>query len=204
MSELDLNKIWDSDRDKARDHYESLSDVEKLAKKKSDNVLNKIYRNIFIESVFSLIFVVLLGIAFYEWEMLAFWGYTVFVVIVVVFSFRLYLNFARGMKNVNQQKVVNSLREYVRITGHYIKRLKVYIYYVTPSGYLIGLVFGILSNPDIGSISEILTRVGIGSAVGIPFLLFMIWFINKKYIKWLYGRHYDSLKQILDNLEKED
>lgn len=204
MSELDLNKIWDSDRDKARDHYESLSDVEKLAKKKSDNVLNKIYRNILIESVFSFILVVLIGIAFYEWERLVFWGYTVFIVIVIAFSFRLYLNFARGIKNVNQKKVVNSLREYIRITGHYIKRLKVYIYYVTPSGYLIGLGFGILSNPDIGSVSDMLIRLGIGSAVGIPFLALMIWFINKKYIKWLYGRHYDSLKQILENLEREE
>ncbi len=204
MSEPDLNKIWNSDRDKARDHYESLSDVEKLAKKKSDNVLNKIYRNILVESVFSLIVVVLLGIAFYEWEKIVFWGYTVFTVIVVAISMRLYLNFSRRMKNVNQKKVVNSLREYVRITGHYIKRVKAYIYYVTPAGYLTGLVFGILSSPGVDSINEILTRIGIGSAVGIPFLALMIWFINKKYIKWLYGRHYDSLKQILENLEREE
>jgi len=204
MSELDLNKIWDSDRDKARSHYQSLSDVEKLAKKKSDNVLNKIYRNILIESIFSTIVIVLIGIWLYELDKLVFWAYSVFLIIVVAFSFRLYLNFSKGIKSVNQKKVVDSLREYVRITGHYIKRLKVYIYYVTPAGYLIGLVFGAIADPGKDTFAEIITRIGIGSAVGIPFLAVLIWFFNKKYIKWLYGRHYDSLKEILDNLEKEE
>ena len=204
MSELDLNKIWDSDREKARNHYESLSDVEKLAKKKSDNVLNKIYRNILVESIASLILVVLIGIAFYEWERLVFWAYSFFIIIVIAFSLRLYLNFSRGIKNVNQKKVVDSLREYVRITGHYIKRLKVYIYYVTPIGYLIGLVFGTIANPGEDTFVEILIRIGIGSAIGIPILALIIWFFNKKYIKWLYGRHYDSLREILENLEREE
>lgn len=203
MSELDLNKIWNSDREKARDHYESLSDVEKLAKQKSDNVLNKIYRNILIESIFSIIIIILIGIWFYEWERLVFWGYSVFILIVLVFSLRLYLNFSKGIKGVNQKKVVDSLREYVRITGHYIKRLKVYIYYVTPAGYLVGLVFGTIANPGDDTFGEILIRTGIGIAIGIPLLALMIWFFNKKYIKWLYGRYYEALKEILRNLEKE-
>lgn len=204
MSELDLNKIWNSDRKKARDHYESLSDVEKLARQKSDNILNKIRRNILMESIASVILVILVGIAFYKWEMLVFWGFIVFIIIVMILSFRLYLNFARSLQEVNQQDVLNSLKEYVRITGHYIKRLKVYIYYVTPVGYLVGLTFGTFADAGSDTTEQLLIRIGIGVLIGIPILVPIIWFINKKYIKWLYGKHYEALKKVLDNLQKEE
>lgn len=204
MSELDLNKIWNSDREKARDYYESLSDVEKLAKQKSDNILNKIRRNILVESVASIILVILVGIAFYNWERLVFWGFLVFIVIVTAMSFRLYVNFAHSLRDVNQQNILNSLKEYVRITGHYIKRLKVYIYYVTPIGYMVGLAFGTFADAGSETAEQLLLRIGIGILIGIPILIPMIWFFNKKYIKWLYGRHHEALKQVLENLEKEE
>lgn len=204
MSELDLNKIWNSDQEKAREHYESLSDVEKLAKQKSDNILNKIRRNILMESIASVIIVILVGMAFYEWERLVFWGFIIFIVIVTILSFRLYLNFTHSLRDVNQRNVLNSLKEYVRITGHYIKRLKIYIYYLTPIGYLVGLTFGTFADPGGDTTEQLLMRIGFGILIGIPILIPIIWFFNKKYIKWLYGRHHEALKRLLENLENNE
>lgn len=204
MKELDINKIWNSDRDNAKSYYESLSDVEKLAKKKSDNILHKINRNMLIESIFTFVIIIIIAVAFYRWERLVFWGFTAFIVPVTLLSFRLYRNFRRDLQQVNQKRVVESLREYVRLTGDYIRRLKVYIYYVTPLGYVVGLVFGTLANTGQDTLQEMLIRIGIGLAVGVPILIFIIWFSNKKYIKWLYGRHHEALRQLLENLEEEE
>lgn len=115
----------------------------------------------------------------------------------------IYRYFRRDLQQVNQKRVIETLREYVRLTGDYIRRLKVYIYNVTPLGYIVGLVFGTLANSGQDTLQEMLIRIGIGLAVGVPILIFIIWFSSKKYIKWLYGRHHEALRQLLENLEEE-
>ncbi|MCF8232770.1 MAG: hypothetical protein K9J27_11330 [Bacteroidales bacterium] len=204
MSELDLNKIWDSDREKARDHYESLTDVEKLAKQKSENILNKIRRTAFVESIISTVVVAAMAVLFYFIDIWVFAVFMVFIIPVFILSYRLYRNYTRNLNDVNQRKVTESISAYVRMTKKYLNKVKFYIYYVLPIGYITGLAVGTLSNPDIEATREIIERLGIGLAIGVPLVGFMIWFFNRKYIKWLYGRHYKALKEVLENLEKEE
>ncbi|MCF8308786.1 MAG: hypothetical protein K9I68_07255 [Bacteroidales bacterium] len=204
MSELDLNSIWESDRDKANSHYQSLSDVEKMAKQKSENILNKIRRTAFVESIISTVIVGALAVAFYLKDVWVFAVFMVFIIPVFILSYRFYRNYIRNLYDVNQRKVTESISAYVRLTKNYLRKVKFYNYYVLPLGYITGLAIGALSNPDIEATREIIERVGLGLAIGVPLVAFMIWFFNKKYIKWLYGRHYKALKQLLEDLQRDE
>lgn len=204
MSELDLNSIWNSDRDEANSHYQSLSDVEKMAKQKSENILNKIRRTILVESIISTVIVGAMAVVFYLMDIWVFAVFMVFIIPVSILSYRLYRNYARNLNDVNQLKVTESISAYVRLTKKYLNKVKFYIYYVLPIGYITGLAVGTLSNSDIEATREIIERLGLGLAIGVPLVGFMIWFFNRKYIKWLYGKHYKALKEVLENLEKEE
>ena len=204
MSELDLNSIWESDRDKANSHYQSLSDVEKMAKQKSENILNKIRRTAFVESIISTVIVGALAVVFYLKDVWVFAVFMVFIIPVFILSYRFYRNYIRNLYDVNQRKVTESISAYVRLTKNYLRKVKFYNYYVLPLGYITGLAIGALSNPDIEATREIIERVGLGLAIGVPLVAVMIWFFNKKYIKWLYGRHYKALKQLLEDLQRDE
>ncbi len=205
MSKIDLEHIWDSDREKARRHYDSLDDVEGLAKRQSRSVLNKIHRNIWMETIFSVLLIVVLTYSIYTWDSgLPFWIFSGFFAFIIYLSVRVYLRFARDLHRAHQQGVAEALRRYVRVVGHYIRRQKVLVWYVTPLGYLVGLVVASLAEPKTQTFVEILKQIGLGALIGLPLLVLIIWFFSKKYLKWVYVPHYESLKQILQHLEQEE
>ena len=205
MREIDLRNIWNSDRDDARSHYESISDVEKLARRQSKGVLDKIRRNIFIEFVFSIILVIILAIVIYRWDSkVAFWIFAVPFAGIIYFSVYLNVRFFRDLRSVYHKQVVDALKRYVYLVGRYIRRVKIMTWYLTPVGYLIGLTAGTFAGRNQESLMELLVQMGIGAIVGLPLLLGLMWFATSKYIKWIYGKHYDSLKKILNNLEEEE
>ncbi len=205
MKDLDLNTIWKRSREKARTHYESLGDVERMARKQSDSILSKIYRNVLIENVFSVLFIVFLTVAVYRWNSgPAFWIFAAFFAGVVYLSFRVCFRFMRDIRRVNQQSVKESLQQYIRILGGYIRRQKILIYYITPIGYVVGLVVGALAGDPNDTLSETLKQIGLGAVVGLPFLFLIMWFFSRKYIQWVYGRPYKNLKETLENFEREE
>ena len=146
MKEFDLKRIWDSDRGKATEHYGSLEDIQRLAGKRSDNILSKLRRNIIIELIVSVIILLLLAIAVYRWDNGApFWIFAVTFAVITWVSFRLYIRFLRQLREVNQKSILEALRAYVRLVEKYIRRMKLLIYYLTPVGYLVGLTIGTLA-----------------------------------------------------------
>lgn len=205
MKDLDLNTIWNRSREKARVHYESLGDVEKMAKKQSDSILSKIYRNVLLESVFSVLFIVFLTVAVYQWNSgPAFWIFAAFFAGVVYLSFRVCFRFMRDIRRVNQQSVKQSLQQYIRILGGYIRRQKILIYYITPIAYMVGLVVGALAEGPNDTFIEMLKQIGLGAVIGLPLLFLIMWFFSRKYIQWVYGRPHKNLKKTLEHLDREE
>ncbi len=204
MKDIDLNRIWDSDQEKARHHFQSLPDPIALAKKKSNTILHRIRRNMLLESIAGVVIVAFLAFNFYSWGPLVFYGFILFTGIVAIFSFYIYWKLHNDLKNVDQQRVTDALKEYIRLTGNYIRRLKIIVHWITPTGFLLGMLLA--SIPDMGDISvrTFLIAIAIGAAMGSPLVIFLIWFINRHYIKWVYGKHYHALKQTLEGLESEN
>lgn len=201
MKEIDLKNIWGSDSQQAKDHFATLTDPEKLAKKQSKNILQRIRRNMLYETIFSTILVLILSYAFYQWDKILFWGWIVLASIALLISIRVYGAVLRELKRVPTQNVRDSLAEYVRLVGRYIRRLTVIVNYITPVGYLAGLALSAMNDINEEPLREILIPIVIGGIFGLPFIFLMIWFFNKKYIKWLYGRHHEALKETLAGLE---
>lgn len=204
MSEFDLQQIWNSDAEQARQHYQSIADVEKLARRQSKDILYKIHRNVFSELIFSIVLYVLLAIGFYHWDAWAFWLLMAFIPPVFYLSYKAYWKYRKGLKSAHGQPVTDALRQYVHLTGAYIRRMKVLIYYLTPAGYALGLLAAVLANRQGKALNDLLLQFGLGAVVGLPLLAFLIWFSNKKYIQWVYGRHHDSLKDTLQNLAAQE
>jgi hypothetical protein len=204
MKEFDLKPIWNSDRGKAAEHYGSLEDIHRLAGKRSDNILNKLRRNIIMELIASVIILLLLAVAVYQWDSgLPFWIFAITFAVIGWLSFRLYVRFLRQLREVNQKSILEALREYVRLVGKYIRRMKVLIYYLTPLGYLVGLAVGTFAGHEGTFTLQDFLVMGFGAIIGLPFLFVVIWFSTRKYIRWLYGKHYESLKEVLNSLEEQ-
>jgi len=204
MSKFDINTIWNSDQEQARQHYRSLSDVEKLAKKQSRNILNKLYRTAAIENIVGLVVLFLIGYGVYDYHKpMVFTGFVVFVAIIMAIGGREFLKFHRAVRNVNKQEVVEALKEYERLIGNYIRRNKLFVNYFVPLGYLVGFVTATLANETGITFGDFMLRLGIGVLIGLP-LVWLIAFLSGKYINWAYGRPLRSMEEARRGLEEEE
>ncbi|MCF8330914.1 MAG: hypothetical protein K9H84_00525 [Bacteroidales bacterium] len=201
MNEFDINNIWNTDHQEAFDHYQSLSDIEKIAKKQSGNILYKIRRNMIIEFIITLIIAVAIGLAILNWDIMLFSGYVVIMVISVYISFREYYKCHIMIKHVNQKNITKAIKDYLDILKNYIRRTKIWVNYITPVAFITGIVLTVISQSPGENLTNLLLHIGLAVLTGIPFLILIIWFANKKYINWVYGRQYENLKSILQRLE---
>ena len=195
MKDLDLKNIWQSDRRQARDHFDSLQDPEKLARKQSKNILQRIRRNMLYETIISSILVFAFSYLFYQWKAFIFWAFLGVCLIVLLISIGVYGRVLKNLQQVNTKNVKDALEEYVYYVGRYIRRLKLIINYLTPFGYVLGLFLSGFSDINEESLTTFLLELGIAGLFGLPIIIFATRIINKRYIHWLYGRHYDALKE---------
>ena len=203
MSTFDLQNIWHSDQDKAKAHYESLSNVEKMARKQSGDILRKLYRYILMETIVSFVIVILVGVMFFGKGPWILAGYIVFMAGLMYIAWREFYSFYKSMRRVNTQTVLNALCEYERLIAYYIRRNKILVDYVVPLGYAVGFFLGIYEEHEIESLQEILIPAGIGLGVGIVFVL-LFRFAVRKYINWAYGGYLRRFRDVRKNLEAEE
>jgi hypothetical protein len=204
MKEIDLNKIWDSDLEKARGHFENLEDPESLARKKSGNILQRIKRNMMAETIAGIVLMAAFCAGFWSWDRIVFWGLLVLAVLTILYSAWLYLRFASQLNRVNQQDVRSALEHYVNLTSRYIRRLKVILYYLTPLGAYVGMSL-VLIPELLGEETKMwILAYGLSTLVALPLVLALVWFVNRKYIPWLYGRQLDAFRETLEGLDRNN
>ncbi len=202
MKEIDLKNIWESDLRRAMDHFNSLEDVEALARKRSNNILHRIRRNMLNETAAGTVLLAAMLIVFWFWDPYLFWGFLALSVISMALSAWLYLQFARRLNRVNQKDVKNALREYIELTSQYIKRLKVILYYLSPVSMYAGLSLVVIPELAGRGFRMYLLAYGISSIAAIPIIIAIILVMNRKYIPWLYGRHLKAFRETLAGLEE--
>ena len=202
MNTFDIHSVWQSDHAKAQKHYQSLEDVEKLARNKSQNILHKLYRYVLAETVVSYLLVVLFGLGIANLGIWALTGYIVFIIAISFIATRVFLRFRRAVRRVNTQKVTEALQEYERLIANYIQRNKILVDYVIPIGYVVGFTFGALAEWESTDFTSLLQRIAIGLGIGIPVVL-LIRYLARRYYDWAYGRLYRALQKTRLNLEQE-
>ncbi|MGK7395651.1 MAG: hypothetical protein ACNS62_13820 [Candidatus Cyclobacteriaceae bacterium M3_2C_046] len=202
MKESDLNQIWQQNQRSATDHYQKIApEMENLMHSKPSGVLYKIFRNLKYEIILTIAMLILILLVTTPDDML-FWIIVVGGGMALAFYIKMYLNLRKAIREVNQHNLLASLIEYIQILSQYIKRLKIYTYFFTPLGYFLGASAVLLENINEKTQAEII-RDGITFLiVSIPVLIGLIYFTNKKYVKWLYGRHLEELRNIKEQLSK--
>ncbi|MDZ7777681.1 MAG: hypothetical protein U5L09_19740 [Bacteroidales bacterium] len=202
MSTFDLEGIWREDRDKAHRHYKSVEGaLEDMAKKKSANILNKIHRKFVGEMIFSVVVVSLVGAGIFRFSRDMFIGYGVLIAGAFYMSLKLYLSLRRDIKKVNQQRVLESLEEYIRIIRLYIHRSKRFVYIVTPVAYVLGYVMALAESDITFTLQKVLIVLGSMIAFGVPLVWLMVWLTNKQYYRLMYEKHVVQLEAIRNRLK---
>ncbi len=201
MSNFNVKEIWAESTKKADNHYKGIGDVEKLARKKSKDILQKIHRNMLQETFSTVILTVVVAVGAYYYNPLVLYGFLIITTITMYITLKEYYKFRRRVKNVAQQNIIVALRDYIQLTGRYLKRLKLLVNYLTPVASFIFVTIIVLADAEGRSTKLILLHFGLTLLIIIPLIIFIIRFANKKYIWWLYGRQHEKLKETLHSLE---
>jgi hypothetical protein len=116
-------------------------------------------------------------------------------------SLKLYLSLRRDIKKVNQQRVLESLEEYIRIIRLYIYRSKRFVYIVTPVTYVLGYAMALAESDITFTLQEVLIVLGSMIAFGVPVVWLMVWLTNKQYYRLMYEKHVVQLEAIRNRLK---
>ncbi len=202
MQEFDLQKIWKKAEQAANEYYRDIEpEVIRLASQRSNNILRKVLRNSLAELSFTLIFVGFI-LLFFGSNVYLFWTFLVVGFLAISFSLYIYVELKQKLKAVPQSGLQQALKANIQILSQYINRLYLYTYLFLPIGFYMGTFPGILDHEAFGS-PKMIKELLVITAIGIPLLLLTGWFIKKKYIYWLYGRHLEELEEVLTHLEGE-
>lgn len=200
MEEKDLQGLWNHSGEKASDYYGEIEgEVLRKAKSQSHSILQKVRRNIIKELVASAVAAVAFPF-FIKDNAIIFWLTALVMALAMGFTLKVYLGYLKDIKQINDGNVVTGLEKKARVLSGYIKQVITLVYIFAPIGFMLGLAMtaadhGFTFNEEFG-----LNEVIIQFVIGIPFLFVTFWGF-KKYIHWLYGRHLQSLNELLDGLK---
>lgn len=197
MDEKELFSTWNQSGEREKQALRKHEgEYEKLAQKSSNDIFDRIRKNIQWEISASII--VMIGFPFF------FLKHPVFLAIIIallllsaVASFKVYREYLNGIRAFNQLTVIESLGKKLEVLKKYIRHLHLLIYLFAPIAFAVGFTFE-LKQGDLTA-QQLLFLI----AFSLPFLALFIW-LCKKYIHALYGKHYQRLKSIYSDLSNNN
>lgn len=199
MDEFDLKDIWKDSDDQAEKFYQSIEpEVLELARKKSNNILQRIKRNAIMESIAGLVVTVLFC---YYIRNHPYFGWMILSLFVIgLMAFIPFIDLIKKIKAVPTQNVVDSIGAYHKILSAYLKKMKIMALVLVPLGFIGGFGSSFMENG--GDWEELLDPKRLLLILGLSGLALggMFWFIFKKQIFHLYQKPLDELKAIHDGL----
>jgi len=193
MDDQELFEVWkrkDSNEQKVfNQHKDELAD---LATAQSQDVFNKIKRNILIEVTISIVVAVFFPAFFYQ-DPIFFWVMIVIMAASLYLSLKVYLGYLRDLRELNESSIISSLEKKVSILKRYVKQLYILVWVFTPIGFYFGLAYSVEYDELIWS------QVLIVFGVSLPFLALTVWLVTK-YVHAMYGRHLKKVEKIYQDL----
>lgn len=203
MQEFELQHIWDNEDEAAGIHYSTISSkVERLARQKSANILHKILRN----SKMEIYATILLSVTFFFFfdELVMKGVFLIAGVGSIWFASDLYQKLRTSIHEAIQYQTVDAIQTHVITLDRYIKRLRFYCDVFMPISFAVGIIGAMLRNYHSTTMLEFLQNFMGTFLIATPLLLLMIWSSKKYYIQWLYGKHRDSLQELLTHLKASE
>lgn len=203
MEEFDLNNIWNREQERADQFFGNIApEVEKMAQKKSGDIISKVLKNSKIEVLAGLALIIpLLSIYLNlkESERPSFWYLILFTVIILIIFVILVMDLHSGVKAINAMSVKEGIAAKIAILQSYINRMRLYNYVFLPVGFIAGFMSSFLGGGSTLSLTVLLVVL----LIFLPVSLAFAWYINKRYIFWLYGRHLEELKSTYTRLSTD-
>lgn len=199
MSNFDLESIWEEEPSEAAAYYERIaSELQKVVRKRSQHVLQKLRRTIILEWVSSLVFLGVFLLICYDlpfFKSLLVWcGITLGLVVYP------YWKMWQKVKAIPTKSIHKSLEAYLEVVRLFMLRIKWLYLLLSPIGVLLGMFFAIQEEGTPMALSEIFVMVLGGLAIG----LFIYLPIKYWYLPFFYGRTVTELETLLQQLEVEN
>jgi hypothetical protein len=203
MQEFDLQELWGQADDRAEAWYDRLRpDLVAIARQKNDSILQRIRRLVQGELLFSA--VAFVGLLFYwqDFHLLLFLLLELTILLVMVISYRHYLQFSKEIEAVPAMNIVASTEAYLNILRGYKKRLVRLSILLMPVGLIVGFMagFGLGSENDYSAFLSLkfwLITIPALAAIAVPTYYFTLW-----YYRFFIGSKEKELAEVLERLQE--
>jgi uncharacterized membrane protein len=214
MEGFDLKSMWEGADRQAKTHYEGLrEEVVRMARRRSEDVLQKIRRLFWLELWAGIIVSVLLfaglvsflteeGLTALEWILLLLLllGFAV----AFTFTIRYFQQFNRRAKAVPVHDIRKATAEYLHLLRIYKRNLIRLSLVLVPFSLVLGFVFGLMQGAE-GNLSMLGEPLFWGIALGLLSIAgLLFYFFIKHYYKWMLGPKEKTLEEVLDSLNQDD
>ena len=201
MEEFDLNKAWEEGDDSAKEFYKSIEEeVLSMARKNSNDILDRIKRNIKGEWIANAIMYPTLGFLF--WGNPFFWPYVIFALAVLVIAWLPYRNLLKRIDETPTKNIINALESYIEVLSDFTKRMKTLFWFIMIPALLFGFYVGVNFKGEF-QFEKLNFSIIWKTVFALAFVFGLTyWFSFKKYFPWLYGNPKNELEELLESLKK--
>lgn len=195
----ELQNLWQAKQTGDESNYYHLIENEliKKAKMKSNDIFSQVRKNMIIELWASGLILLVVPFIFNPQSTLHI-IFLILLVISLIISIKVYGSYLTQINRIQSENMLTALKSKAALLRTYIKRLKWYVYFISPVAFYIGFGMSLETHQGFELTSELLFKV----AFGLPFLGLFIWLMSK-YIHALYGKHLEKLEDILIGFETE-
>lgn len=200
MQKSELHDLWQEGDQKAKAYYQTIEDeVLQMARKKSQNTIQKFKRFLLKETIYGSIF---MAIFFYWFGGPLFWFYLGAALLILLPNFYIVFNTLRTLNNVLTEDIVVAIKKYVKVLKQFERRIKIYLYILAPVAIVIG--FFARAYERQGNLVIELAPKTIWLLIYLTgFCLFLIYFSKKYYYRYFVGGRRKELEELIRHLEEE-
>lgn len=197
MENNDIKNIWKESEKQAFGYYHQIEPaLLDKAQSQSDDIFNRIRRKIRIELLLSVI--IALGFPWlFAHNVNAVTGIYIFFVIALGLTTWFYLGFLKKIRNVQEQNILKALTQKEILLARYVK----WQYILSITGLIVGGFFGLFIDMDKDISIE---KIGLMILIMLPILAIIYYFLIKRYIHAMYGKHLVELRDILKGLKENN
>lgn len=207
MKDDELFDVWKKTDKKEKQMFkEHRGAYEQLAQRKSKDVFRKIERNMVVETIIGLLFLMIItGVLFcnkHSGNNLYLFN-CMFLFSVSIPGVIIYVKYLLAVRKVNESSVVESLIKKREILSTYVNRLNFYNYIVTPLSFFIGVYTGFSVGSRGKEVKLEFHEIAIMFFFLLLIVMLLIW-LTKKYIYALYGKYLKIIEEIYEDLVSEE
>lgn len=195
----ELQNLWQSKPtgEESKYYHQIENELLKKAQMNSNDIFSQVRKNMLIELWASGI--ILLAVPFIiNLESIIHIVFLALLVISVIITIKVYGSYLSQIKRIQSESIHTALKKKASLLKTYIKRLKWYVYIISPIAFYLGFGMGLETHGEVAFNMKLLIKM----AIAIPFLILFFWGMSK-YIYALYGKHLEKIEEILLGFEKD-